>query len=137
MQTRDYSTAIRQLLAHLPSKIGPVAERACTENLLLYPQPERSKLRINDRPHSYGPISIKISDGAHGALAFEEMLKDGRCRAPTFSQKPIYTGKAETLFPFNDMLVKYVDDAERSIYNITLPKHIFFPGYVKLVVVEM
>lgn len=136
METRDLNAAIRELVALLPANAGPVAERACIDNLHLYPQPERSKVRFNDYPHSYGPNGTKICDDKHGELVFAEMLKDGRCSAPTYSQSPIYTGKIETLLPLDDLIVKFVDQQERSVYNITLPKHIFFPGFVKLKVVE-
>ncbi len=136
MGTRNIETAIQELVALLPAQIGQVAESACRENLIFYPQPERSMYRINDIPHSYGPNSTKICNGLHKALVFEEMCKDGRCSAPTLSHEAIYTGKIEHLLPIDDMIVKYVDQSEHAVYNITLPKHIFFPGYVKLVVTE-
>ncbi len=136
MQTRDVTTSIRELIELLPVELGPTVEAACKQNLRMYPQPERSTFKINAMAHSYGPNNTKICDGRFGAVVFEEMCKDGRCSAPTHSKAAIYTGKVETLFPFDDLVVKFVDPQERSIFNVTLPKHIFFPGYVKLVVIE-
>ena len=64
------------------------------------------------------------------------MLKDARYTAPTLSHTPIYTGQIDTLRPFQDKIVKLVDDVEFVVYNITLPQHILFPGFVKLAVYE-
>ena len=136
MSSRDINASIRELTGLLPAQLGPTVEAACRENLRLYPQPERSTFKVNATPHSYGPNRTKICDGKCGELVFREMLKDGRCSAPTFSEAPIYTGKVETLFPFDDLVVKFVDPQEHAVYNVTLPRHIFFPGYVKLVVDE-
>ena len=133
---RDIEAGIKDLLDLLPGSVRSVVEGACRENLRLYPQPERSSFRVNDRVHRYGPNETKICDGGRGPLVFDEMCKDGRCSAPTYSQAAIYQGKIETLFPFNDLVVKLVNPQERSVYNVTLPKHIFFPGVVKLVVME-
>lgn len=133
---RNMEASIRYLTGILPEKWTQIVEAACWANLRINPRLERSVFRVNATPHVYGPNNTEICDGARGALVFEEMCRDGRCSAPTFSEKPIYSGKIETLWPFDDQIVKLVDLEERTVYNVTVPKHILFPGYVKLTVVE-
>ena len=136
MEERDLDVGIRELIKILPAAMGPVVEKACQKNLRDHPRIERSRFKIEAQPHSYGPNATKICDGPHGKLVFDDMCNDGRCSAPTFSRAPIYTGKSERLFPFDDLVGKLVNPADQTIYNVTLPEHIFFPGYVKLAVVE-
>lgn len=133
---RDIETGIRELLDLLPPRMHSVVEVACRASLRIYPRPERSLFRINATRHSYGPNNTTICEGRYGAVVFEEMCADGRCSAPTFSKAPIFTGKFETLLPIGDLIIKIVEPQERAVYNVTMPKHIFFPGYVKLAVVE-
>jgi hypothetical protein len=136
MLNLDYDARIRELVGLLPVEMGPIVEQRCRENLRIYPAPERSAVRLNAGFHSYGPDHTVICAGKFGQVVFEEMLKDGACTAPTFSHLPIDTGKVETLWPFDDMVVKLVDRPRLSVYNVTLPKHMFFPGFVRLDVLE-
>lgn len=136
MEHRDINECICELIESLPPQFSRIVENACRDNLYMYPQPIRSEFKVNARSHSFGPDKTKICDGLLGSLVFSEMLTDGRCSAPTFSRAPIFTRKVENLFPFGDLVVKLIDQQERTVYNVTLPRHIFFPGYVKLVVIE-
>jgi hypothetical protein len=86
--------------------------------------------------HKYGPCEIKICEGKFKEIVFAAMLKDAACSAPTLSHTAIYTGKTEALLPFQDKIVRLVNDTEFVIYNVTLPEHILFPGFVKLAVCE-
>ena len=135
MSVRDLNSAIQYLKREFP-KYANVIESACKENLLRFPSPIRSELKVNAVPHRYGPNESIICQGRARELVFREMLADGACTAPTTSRNPIHTGKIETLLPVSDMIVKLVADHEWAVYNVTLPKHVFFPGYVRLGVEE-
>jgi hypothetical protein len=135
MADRDFDAGIHYLKEMLPAW-GSIIEEACRQNLRQYPSPARSTFVANARPHAFGPEDTLICEGPLRQVVFEEMIKDGACSAPTLSRARIYTGKIEILIPFDDMIVKLVDDAEFTVYNVTLPMHILFPGVIKLVVHE-
>ncbi|MBI4851656.1 MAG: hypothetical protein HY819_07665 [Acidobacteria bacterium] len=136
MRKRNYEEGIGYLKKSFQSPWASIIESACRENLDEEPEPKRSRFIANAAMHIYGPFEIKICEGNFKKAVFEIMMKDGRCSAPTFSSMPIYTGKVEILRPFQDKIVRLVSDSEFVIYNITLPQHILFPGFVKLAVVE-
>lgn len=134
MRNRDFDLGIRYLKESFPEPWNLVIETACRENLCN--QPRRSAFIAYAKPHVYGPYETTICEGKFKQIVFEAMLKDGACSAPTLSHMPIYTGKIETLLPLQDKIVKLVNDAEFVIYNVTLPEHVLFPGFVKLAVYE-
>lgn len=136
MRKRDFEAGINYLKESFPSSWNLVIEKACRESLLEQSQPKRSLFTAYAKLHVYGPHDTIICKGKFKQLVFAKMLKDGRCTAPTLSTVPIYTGKIENLLPFQDKIVKVVNEAEFEVYNITLPQHILFPGFVKLAVYE-
>jgi hypothetical protein len=135
MLFREFDDGIRYLREVLPVTLGKHVEEACRENLRLHPRPERTAPGPDAGPHEY-TFDTRICDGREAELVFREMLQDGRASAPTSSSAPVHSHKVDVLWPMHDMIVRFVDQASRTIYNVTLPRHVFFPGFVKLVVRE-
>ena len=136
MKSRDFEAGIKYLKESFSEPWNLIIEKACRENLRHDPQPKRSKFLAYANQHKYGPNEIMICEGNFKQLVFETMLKNGKCTAPSLSDMPIYTGMIDTLRPFKDKIVKLVNDKELEVYNVTLPEHVLFPGFVKLNVYE-
>ena len=139
MAERDYEVALEYLETLLRSEVRDpemvrIAMTACRENLRQNPELLRSRLVANNRAHSYGPDRTPICDGDRRQLVFAAMQRNGAFSAPAWSHRPIQTGTVSVLWPLDDMVVRLVDATRLLVYNVTLPKHILFPGYVKLAV---
>lgn len=66
---------------------------------------------------------------------FRFLLENGKYSAPcwpSLSPRKVYTGKVDFLEPLNDPIVRLVDPVGMRIINVTLPKHILFPGWVEV-----
>lgn len=141
MSERDFESALEYLSDLLSGEVRDaemvrVAMAKCRENLQRYPDVLRSRPTVNNRPHSYGPDPVPICPPGRRQLVFEELRKNGAYSAPTYSHAPIATGTISVLWPLDDMVVRLLHHGRLIVYNVTLPKHILFPGYVKLAVEE-
>ncbi len=106
---------------------APIIRRECLAH------PARIPLTgLFDRDHFSAPIRVPVAGAGKVHDVFRFLLRDAYYSAPTFNHGPVYTGKIETLWPLDDLIVRLVDPARLTILNVTLPRHIFFPGLVKL-----
>lgn len=132
MRKRDFEESIKYLKEKFAPSWCSLIESACRENLSNQLVPKRSKFLTYAGAHIYGPFDVLICEGEFKELVFSSMLKSSKCSAPTLSEEPIHTGKIETLLPFQDKVLRLVDESSFTIYNVTLPEHVLFPGFVKL-----
>lgn len=141
MSERDLEVALSYLDRLLRDELrddwmATIALIACRQNVRDYPYVVRSTPVVNGRPHEYGPNRTPVAPSGQRRRVFQAMEQNGAFSAPAWSHKPITTGTVSILWPLNDMVVRLVDSARLLIYNVTLPKHILFPGFVKLAVEE-
>jgi hypothetical protein len=136
MRKRDFEESIKYLKEKFAPSWSSLVELSCKKDLSNQVIPKRSKFLTYAGTHSYGPLEVLICEGEFKELVFSSMLKSSKCSAPTLSEEPIHTGKIELLLPFQDKILRLVDESSFTIYNITLPEHVLFPGFVKLSVSE-
>jgi hypothetical protein len=128
---RDYPADIAYLKALVPLQFRQLVEQKCVENLARYGPSLRSKYHSLDREHKYGPQFTQICKQRREDAVFALMKSNGFYTAPTDDRTAIFTGKVEELIT-GDFIVRLVDEIESAVWNVTLPTHILFPGYVKL-----
>jgi hypothetical protein len=135
---RDYNADTEYLKNIIPTQsheFRRVVQNACSTNLAQYPESVRSESHYHDGEHRYGPSPTFICNGTAEDAVFGQLRGNGIYSAPTLDSGPVFTGKVDSLLPLDDMIVRLVDDKRRTIFNVTLPHHVLFPGYVRLQVV--
>ena len=98
-----------------------------------------SEFHFFDREHSYTVPKIRISDPGKSRDVWQTMLSDATFSAPAIFHTSVTTGKIEELVPGplgTNPVLRLVDHATMTIYNVTLPPHIFFPGTIDVQVTE-
>jgi len=106
---------------------------ACTAN------PTRSsfKMLIDSRPHQSAPVSARAGTTGEEDKVCKFLLENGDYSAPLLpwpGARMVYTGHVDSLVPICDPIVRLVDRSTRCIYNVSLPKHTFFPGFIRVAV---
>jgi hypothetical protein len=105
--------------------------KSCTEN----PSAMRKNVNILNAAHVSRKVSAKA--GASGEVndVFQFLLQHGEYSAPFTPGStaiPVATGMIHILFPLHDPILRLVDHAGRRIINVTLPRHVLFPGVIEV-----
>lgn len=133
----DYRAELHYLCSIVPQQFQAAVHAACLEDFKHRGIPYRSLLREGNRNHWYELPPQFFAEGNKTNLVFRFLHGNGAYTAPTLDNSSIETGKVDRLYPTHDFIVRLVSEEEKTIWNVTLPHHILFPGFVRIQVVNM
>ena len=137
LQPRDLQEAIEYLVKLFP--LRPEWQKIIREKCAEFELGPNSEFHVGDREHSYTVRKVWIAEAGKSWDVWQTMLSNATFSAPAIFPGRVETGNVDQLLPgpldLNPVL-RLVDDATMTIYNVTLPRHIFFPGTINVQVTE-